>query len=178
MVNFDLSKGKDMAIHNLPALFNETYNDAKAIGLQNLPDLNRLTVLYNQKIGSSWGLCFHDSLILKFNRILCSCEDPMAIKNTMMHELIHACGVRGHKWLFKSYVAKIMNHPIGKKYSISRCTSVNEKMTKDEILKKYKYVLECPSCGKTWGYQRYSKSIYYADFCECPVCHIKLKRTK
>lgn len=175
---------------NLPALFNEAYTDAAtALGTKfNLPKKEQIYVLYNQRIGQAWGNAkvwnSHPyTRMIKLSKDLCQNTNENSILNTMIHEIIHCCGIWNHRKNFK-LAAAIINRMFPGKYNVSRCSSVDSKMDEEQMDKAYKYIIACPKCGMKWGFKRYTKCVYNVDLCWCSKCRketgekITLKRIK
>ena len=160
-------------------LYIEAYRDVESAGLP-VADFNKINVLYNQRLGGAWGNCTDHGggrFTVRFSKTLCQHTSENSILNTMAHELIHACGIRGHKRDFKLAGQRLMAKFPGK-YNVSRCTGAEEKMDNGQMMEAYKYIIGCPKCGMKWGYQRFSRAVQNVDFCTCPKCHSHLDRIK
>ena len=167
---------------NLPELFNEAYADVSSVLASRypVPPMEQIYVLYNQNIGSAWGyackwISGNYTRLIKLSKTLCAYTNKNAILNTMVHEIIHCCGIWNHRRDFK-LAAKIVNSAFPEKYHVTRCTSPNEKMTVDQINQAYKHVLECPVCHKKWGYKRTTKWVLRYNECFCKSCSTKEKK--
>lgn len=160
----------------LPGLFNEAYADAvAALGHRfPLPPQEQICVLYNQRIGRAWGnaCAYHSGIyrrMIKLSVDLCQHTNQNSILNTMVHELIHCCGIWNHRRDFK-IAAALINRMFPEKYDISRCTSAQSKMTEEQMDQTYKYIVSCPKCHTKWGFKRFSKVVQNAERCWCPKC--------
>ena len=160
-------------ITDLQLLFDQAYADAITAGVP-VPPAEEIYVLYNQRIGRSWGnACKWENcqyrFKIKLSVILCQHTDDKAIKNTIIHELVHCAGAWDHRRLFRAYAAKI-NARFPDYYHVSRLTSAEEKMGVEGINNTYKYVIKCPRCGHLWGYNRLTHAVRNPGHCWCPMC--------
>lgn len=161
----------------LPELFQEAHADAVAAldgQFFPVPPLETICVLYNQKIGRLWGCakpwyCDPYTTMIKLSETLCRHTNPNAILNTMIHEIIHCCGVWNHKQNFK-LAARLINAKFPGKYHVSRCTGAQEKMTDEQMDEAYKYIVECPNCHHKWGFKRMIHAVRNPERCWCPHC--------
>lgn len=161
----------------LSELFQEAHADAVAAldgQFFPVPPLETICVLYNQKIGRLWGCakpwyCDPYTTMIKLSETLCRHTNPNAILNTMIHEIIHCCGVWNHKHNFK-LAARLINAKFPGKYHVSRCTGAQEKMTDEQMKEAYKYIVECPNCHHKWGFKRMIHAVRNPERCWCPHC--------
>ena len=161
----------------LSELFQEAHADAVAAldgQFFPVPPLETICVLYNQKIGRLWGCakpwyCDPYTTMIKLSETLCRHTNPNAILNTMIHEIIHCCGVWNHKHNFK-LAARLINAKFPGKYHVSRCTGAQEKMTDEQMEEAYKYIVECPNCHHKWGFKRMIHAVRNPERCWCPHC--------
>ena len=114
---------------------------------------------------------------IKINTYL---DDDWEILNVMAHELIHSCGIHGHRKEFKEYMDKINSLGLG--YAVHthyKTTDENkdntyhkiQKETRDKRKPSKKYIVWCKCCGWNRIYTRkHSKISNY----RCPKCHGKL----
>jgi len=161
----------------LSELFQEAHADAVAAldgQFFPVPPLETICVLYNQKIGRLWGCakpwyCDPYTTMIKLSETLCRHTNPNAILNTMIHEIIHCCGVWNHKHNFK-LAARLINAKFPGKYHVSRCTGAQEKMTDEQMDEAYKYIVECPNCHHKWGFKRMIHAVRNPERCWCPHC--------
>ena len=168
----------------LIALAREAYADAQTAGLPCTP-WDHLRFFFNENLGRVWGCCRKEinGYSISLSERLCQNTNPNAILNTLIHELIHACGVHGHRRDFRFWAARI-NARFPGKYNVTRGTPIIEKMTLEQALESYKYVLQCPKCGMIYGLQRRSGAVRNPGEYWCSRCsrehHIKsfLKRIK
>ena len=165
-------------------LTREAYNDAQTVCLPVVP-WDKLRFLYNQNLGRVWGCCRKEfnGYAISLSRALCQNTNPNSILNTLIHELIHAAGVHGHRADFRYWARKI-NARFPDKYNVSRCTSIKEKMTLEQAMAAYKYIIQCPECGMIYGMQRRTRAVRSPSSYWCSVCSrehhkkVSLKRVK
>ena len=165
-------------------LAREAYTDAQTAGLPCTP-WEKLRFLFNQNLGRNWGCCRKEigGYAISLSERLCQNTNSNAILNTLIHELIHAAGVRGHRADFRFWARKI-NARFPDKYNVSRCTSIKEKMTLEQAMAAYKYIIQCPKCGMIYGLQRFTGAVRKPETYWCGVCErerhekIYLKRIK
>jgi predicted SprT family Zn-dependent metalloprotease len=165
----------------LHALFNEVFNDAKKLGLPlNKSNLSEIKIGYKEM--KPWGVCRYTPRFNNFeiyiSRKLISSNNIVAIKNTIMHEIIHTCkGALNHGANFKRYGK--MCETFG--YTITRLLS-EEEVFGHKIENKsdsYKYVIKCPHCGKEYGYNRFTRAVAMSNKYICGKCHnLGLERIK
>lgn len=99
--------------------------------------------------------------------------NSVAIKDTMIHEILHTipkCMNHGAEW--KKYASIVNSHY--PQYNIKRTTSCEEKGI--EKTEKYKYVLKCKECGHTYFYTRQTKAVKNYEKFHCGYCegHLEL----
>ena len=101
------------------------------------------------------------------------------IKNTVMHECIHAlpeCHFVGHKgnWV---RIANEVNNKYG--YNISRCSSREDKeglaQAKAQVTR---YIVKCEKCGHEWNYQKFSNCVKHPEHYTHNKCGGHLVRVK
>ena len=94
-----------------------------------------------------------------------------ACKNTIVHEILHACpGGSGHTGKWREY-AKIMNEKYG--YNVKRTTSGSEKGVEDYQSTKRlqtKYIFRCRFCGYTITKKKKCKFTHYYKNYRCTIC--------
>ena len=155
------------------ALFNEVFNDAKKLGLPlNKSNLSEIKLGYKEM--RPWGVCRYTPRFNKFeiyiSRKLILSNNIVAIKNTIMHEIIHTCeGALNHGVNFKHYGK--MCATLG--YTITRLLS-EEEVFGHKIEKKpdsFKYIIKCPCCGKEYGYNRFTRAVEMSNNYICGKCH-------
>jgi len=165
---------------NLQTLFSEAHADAVSAlsdhGIT-VPPEDSIYVLYNQRLGRAWGRASkycsgRYKTKIQLSADLCQHTNSNAILNTMIHEIIHCCGIWNHRKNFK-YAALLVNRMFPGKYNVSRCTGPQEKMSDEQMDKTYKYMLECPKCHYKWGYKRFTRHVQHPSSCWCTDCYTK-----
>ena len=146
----------------------------------NITPGNIKKVVVNYRSKNRWGLCKHepDGHIIEIsNRLLTDEVNEVALKNTIIHEILHTVeGTKGHKGLWKELAEKV-NKELG--YNIKRTTSSEEKGLSAPIEKiNFPYIISCPHCGWKEGYQRNTKVIQFTEKYRCGKCKTKLIRIK
>lgn len=121
------------------------------------------------------------NFLIKFNKLFLDSCDETAIKNTIIHELIHSiknCMNHGAKW--QSIVNKV-NKFYG--YNIQRCQNYKEYdiiYEQNKYKVSDKYVIYCNNCDLQARYKRktklidfllYQKSNGFNYMYRCPCCN-------
>lgn len=110
-----------------------------------------------------WGQCSYmtrsRSYTIKISQTLLDDDAPVkALKETILHELIHAvdgCLDHGYKW---TALVRKVNQTYG--YDIRQTDSYEEKgFEKDPMDAQYKYHLTCEKCGHVYRYARMCSTI-------------------
>jgi len=113
-----------------------------------LPD-----IIINNRATSFWGRCSRvkgttNTYKIEVTSRLLTATEPMAVKETIMHEVLHGCkNGMTHKGDWKKYAA-IVNRDYG--YHVKRCTSAKEKGVEEKSRNRleYKYEVWCTKCNK------------------------------
>ncbi len=151
-------------------------------------DLNLLGIPYgnvrrweiNTSAKSRWGLCKclkgGDFVISIAQMLLEDGVDEQALKDTIVHELLHTVpGCLDHKGKWKMY-AELVNRRLPQ-YTIKRTASREEKgIMVDRVEPVYRYVLQCSNCGTEFSRERKSKLVKNPEKFRCGRCHGRLKR--
>ena len=165
----------DIAIAKRPLsdLVQEAYRDAQTAGLP-CPTWDRLQFRFNVPMGRSWGSCSKqvDGYTIKLSEVLCQKTSENSILNTIIHELIHSCGIMNHRADFKFWANKI-NARFPGKYQVSRLAAVSDKMDLETAKQSYKYIIQCPVCGMIFGKNRLSYYIRHPEESWCGRCRKK-----
>ena len=135
----------------------------------------------NTRAKKRWGQCKIEKYGYSINinaDLLDEENDSDGLTETIIHELLHTipgCMNHGKKW--KSMAEKV-NQAYG--LNIARCSSAEDKgVTKRDINKvEYKYILQCDSCGNTYGRIRMSNAVKFPKAYRCGCCGGELKRIK
>ena len=96
------------------------------------------------------------------------------LTNSMIHELIHTLpGCMNHGPQFKRHCYIVNSKTI---YNIETTTEPGEGFVAAEKVKKVKYVVKCPHCGKEYIYQRKCRVVDYPFKYRCSICgHVDLE---
>lgn len=140
--------------------------------------------LVDYKTVNQWGYCrklsngYYNVYISKY--LLYDDSDEKALKETILHEILHTCrGCFNHGKTWKKHADKL-NKLYG--YSIT-CTAVDkDKNLCENALKdrrdKYKYLFQCESCGNIVGRMRKSDFTENPYDYHCAFCGGKIKQIK
>lgn len=103
--------------------------------------------------------------------------DDIAVKNTIVHELLHSCpGCFKHTGRWKQYANRVNRYL--PHYNIKRTTSAEEKgvaVRRNEPV--YRYILKCCDCGNEIRRQKKSAAIEHPEHYRCK-CGGKLSRIR
>lgn len=136
----------------------------------------------NTRAKSKWGQCKKVSTgVFDINISQCLLQDEVsdtAVKNTIIHELLHTVeGCYDHKRKWKLFAEKVNRaYP---QYNIKRTTTSDEKGIeglKRTYQKNYKII--CNNCGRYWYRQKASKLIQHPEKYRCAKCGGKLNVKK
>lgn len=155
---------------NLNALANECISELLSIGIP-IQTVKNWTV--NTRAKSRWGLCrkvgegVYDISISA--QLLDDNVDDMAVKTTIVHELLHTVpGGSGHTGKWKVFAEKV-NRLLP--YNIKRTTSYKEKGVVDKRKPiERKYAVHCPQCKTTWRRAKRTKLIREPHSFRCLTC--------
>ncbi len=154
-------------------MLQDVISECKAI---KLPVSNNIEpeVLINKRAKKRFGSCRKtaNGFVIELSEFMLA-ADRFYMKNTLAHEVLHTCrNCQNHGKNWKTYAAA-MNEKYG--YQITT-TSSYEKMglDKPQQQKKYKYMIQCQSCGQKIYRQRKSKLIMYTRHYRCK-CGGKLR---
>lgn len=145
-----------------------------------------------RKNAVKWGICEMnkktETAVIKINPNLLDesifpADDGLI--NTLIHEILHACAnwEDMHDGMWKYYADKV-ERIAGIK--IKSCSSEEDKGMSDEaiqksieerIIKKNKYILQCPKCLHNWGFARMCDKVKYPQLYSCGKCKTTLVRT-
>lgn len=116
--------------------------------------------IINNRAKHRWGQCkrVNGEYFISISAKLLEDQTPsVALKDTLIHELLHAvdgCMNHGAKW---QTLAERVNTMYG--YNIKRCTSEEEKGVQLCTDSDYHYIITCQGCNTTWKYMRHSKIV-------------------
>ena len=145
---------------NLENAVSECKRDIEALGIE-LGSIISITI--NNRAKSRWGRCTRVDGAYKTaykieisGRLLDDEVDDMALKDTIVHELLHTIkGGFGHTGAWKR-AAELMNARYG--YHVKRTTTCEEKGIKQKI-NHPKYVIKCNKCGNLNYFYRKTKTV-------------------
>ena len=132
----------------------------------------------NNRIKRRWGQCKHVFAGIgadgkrKYNHsidissILLDDNTPVeALRNTIIHEILHTCpGCNNHGVGWKRRADQV-NKKFG--YNIKSRSSAEDKMVPDSVMEEYKkpkYILRCKKCGYEVGMYRMSKFVKHPSW--------------
>lgn len=165
-------------MHDLMKLYGECVEEMKRI---NMDISNRIVgIKINSRLSRTLGRCVYSHLNGNYIIEVAPCMlkngvEVKAVKDTIIHELIHTCpNCMNHGWEWKRRADRV-NRMLG--YSISRCATTSELEADGVEVKKpvYKYALECKECGKQYMYKRWCDSLEYPNRYRCGVCNGEFK---
>ena len=114
----------------------------------------------NTRAKKRWGQCklSNGKYSINISSVLLEDSTPAkSLKQTLFHELLHACdGCMNHGALWEKYADKV-NKAYG--YHISRLTSAAEMGVKLSNDADYHYIITCQKCNTTWRYMRNCKVV-------------------
>lgn len=142
--------------------------------------IHRCNVTISNRLKRVFGNCKRRvrygevSYEIKIASFLAEHGDEYGIKSTIAHEFIHTCdGCMNHGKLWKKY-----GDMVSDLYDINRCDTMESKGINEEVAKQlykqicdYKYVVICDTCGYTWKYKRFTKTLRNIKNCKCPYCN-------
>ena len=165
----------------------ECIDEMKSMGVEvsNLPNIiwtvsSRAKSRYGQCYMRSKSKCVIDISKFLLDESITPNED--ALKNTIIHELLHALYPNdGHKGRWKNMADHITKASNGK-YIIKRCTSYQEKgIDIEKLIVQHpkrsmpKYNIKCTNCGASYLRIKRTKIVKRPDLYKCGVCNGDLK---
>lgn len=172
----------------------EYFRKAMAIvedcGIQQNYRIVNVTTL--RKNAVKWGTCHMDrrfeTAVIKINQkfldeSIFPADDGLI--NTLIHEILHACAnfEDGHNGMWSYYADKVerMTGIKIRQYSSAEEKGMDEKAREDfnakRIIKKSKYIIQCPKCMFNWGFARMCDKVKYPQHYRCGKCKTTLVRT-
>lgn len=134
----------------------------------------------NSRAKSRWGMCSNEhgtGFIIEISDRLLSDDAPeKALKNTIIHELLHTCkGTKGHGTEWKRLADRVN---VAYDYGIKRCSSAEEKGVavdeKPNMAVKHRF--ECQKCGLILDRTRESNFTKAYDRYRCGKCNGSFKK--
>ena len=167
---------------DLMTLVAECESELRSLGYK---PCENITWSVNTRAKKRWGQCKYTSAttcsISIAERLLQDHVDDQAVKNTIMHELIHTISAgngkhaSGHTGRWKE-IAAVVNYRLPQ-YTIKRTTSSAEKGIEPIVReKRIEYTIRCTHCGKEYHRERMSKLVSQPERYRCGNCGHKLER--
>lgn len=104
-----------------------------------------------------------------FEEIEDSTLADIRLQSTIIHEVIHTLpGCFNHGPKFKKVCNDI--NKVYPEFELQRATAMSKYGIEREV-KPFKYIIECPHCGKQYHYKKKSKFIDILNTCRCGVCN-------
>jgi len=128
---------------------------------------NNFPIIWSEQLSSTAGKCMREYGEVKEIKMSVNYarKKPELVSNVLVHEMIHASGVRGHGKEFKREIRRI-NKKMGKNFVTLKVKTYGKK----------KYAICCPECERILGYRnRLSKKIKRA---RCANCHTDVEIVK
>ena len=137
----------------------------------------------NTRAKKRWGQCriTPDGFSINISAVLLDERNSeQALKETIIHEILHTCrGCMNHGENWKR-LAERVNQKYG--YSIKRTSSTNDKGlhedTRPVAVRTVKYIVQCQSCGQLYPRAKLSKIVKYPHLYRCGRCGGRLKTVK
>jgi len=104
-----------------------------------------------------------------------------SVMNTIFHELIHTCpDCKGHDRQWRAYAAKVKKaygydiRPLDGDKTDEDRRNLEKGYTKRRLIERY--VIGCPSYGRTIVRKKKTKLVQRPDRYKCAICNVKLVR--
>lgn len=136
----------------------------------------------NTRAKRRWGQCVQHApgvfTISIAQRLLQDSVSDQAVKDTIVHELLHTVkGCHGHTGLWAQLAAKV--NLLLPQYHIKRTASSAEKGIESiEQVSVKKYAVRCVHCGTEYARVKESKLIQHPEKYRCGLCGNKLVRVR
>jgi len=164
---------------DLKKLVEECTADLLSIGIQP-GKVNRWII--NTRAKCRWGLC-KQVAPGEFDISIAACllidnVRVQAVKNTILHELLHTVkGCHGHKGQWKVFASRV--NRMLPQYTIKRVTSCAEKgLEHTPKPRTNRYAVKCTHCGKEFCREKESKIIRHPEKYRCGACGNYLERVR
>lgn len=152
-------------------LFEDVLLEATKLGYENCCDHN-LSVFQSP---TKFGICIsypngknsYFSVIGVNESIL---SDQQLLLSTLIHEVAHSLYPKDHhgqKW-------RTAGNRIGNRFGVDISTTFDNSVHPLPS----KYVIQCPRCNKTWGFQRLCQTVKFPELYHCKDCLENLVRIK
>ena len=168
-------KQQEAALKNILELAAICEAELRSIGIQPAAQI-RWTV--NTRATRRWGCCKKsgpDAYEISISsRLLQDDVEIQAVKDTIMHELLHTVkGTKGHTGLWLKLAAQV-NQRLPQ-YHIQRTASYEEKGIEPVPAR---YLLRCTHCGRDFSRQKMSNLVRAPQNYRCGACGHPLERIK
>lgn len=168
-----------MALVNLMEVYRQCVKEMKSINMDISPYI--VSVEVNYRLTRALGRCIShwdgcpDWYRIEINPCLVeSGVEVKALKNTIMHELLHTCPLcmnHGPEWKRRADVVnKLLGYRVQRQTEISRLEAQGVKLNMGE----WKFAMVCNDCGHMFKRKRWCKTLENSDNYRCGVCHGKL----
>ena len=154
----------------------ECINEIRNYGIDE--DFSKWKFVVDGRCSNRMGQCRYSKKEIGISKFMLDekiLKDDHWLKDTIIHELLHAVTpYSGHKGKWKQ-LANQVNVKSGGKYNIMRCGDFDELGIKRKP-KKIKYIVECPQCGYQWKYTRMCKVVKHPEWYSCTKdgCNLRL----
>ena len=163
---------------DLRKLYRECIAELDSIGMDYSSRIVEVKV--NGRLKTTLGYCKRNNVTGNYTIEVAPCMladgvEVEAIKDTIIHEILHTCpGSFNHGYEWK-HRASIVNRKLG--YNIETCASTKELEAQGVKVQRrdWKYALECVDCGKQFKYKRWCESLENPSRYRCGSCHGELK---
>lgn len=160
-------------------MLQEEIEKAETIGIQ-LRNISPKITLMNRN--NYYGYCdFGRPCKISLNKSFVTNAEPMEIRATLMHEVLHTTKKsNGHDEFWKRSVKKVLEHYsyngyedfhlCDKPYSRERIGKHYKLQKSNRNKETVKYKVICPCCGTTWNYTRMTNTVKNPSNYWCTKC--------
>lgn len=161
----------------LVKMFEETIEEAKRIGIFPKNVISISYYIHNQLRAVAncywhqYGYGGEVHLALCFNTGVAKQFDPETLRETVIHEVAHACTIGDHHGYRWQMACRRIGAKWGMLYHYFSRLETNPAVNavlKEQKLARTKYTVSCPACGRTWRYTKAGKVVQRAARCTCP----------
>ena len=156
-------------MRDLQKAVNECLKELDAL---NIPYSSSCEFVINHRAKRRWGYCkkIGNSFQIEINAdLLNEKNNYKALKDTIIHELLHTCkGCMNHSEKWKKY-AEMLNKKYG--YNIKRTNNAKEKGVTYYHAPPVNYKIQCNVCKKIYSRSRMSKFVSDPSLFICSRCH-------
>lgn len=152
-------------------LFHEVIDEAEKLGYR--PNCDQAITTFSSSI--KWGNCvsFLNGRNAYFSKISVNelaLSNQRLLLSVLVHEVAHAIFPKDHhgkKW-------REAGNRIGERFGIIVSTTIDGPV----LSAASKYIVGCPRCNKTWGFQRLCQTVKFPELYQCRDCGEDLVRIK